>query len=95
MTHIDDMAPLLVFENGVSFGELALLNNKPRAGTVVTLTDCFFAVINAESFDKLLRKDKALSMATNVKFLRQVPYIKHWLIRETHGLFLLCKEKKI
>lgn len=53
------MTPLLIFDNGMSFGELALLSGKPRAGTVVTLTDCYFAVINADSFDKLLRKDKA------------------------------------
>lgn len=89
------MSPLLIFDNGKSFGELALLNNKPRAGTVVTLTDCYFAVINADSFDKLLRKDKALKITNNVRFLRQVPYIRNWLIRETHGLFLLCSERKI
>ena len=53
------MMPLVIFDNGMSFGDLALLSNKGRAGTVVTLNDCYFAVIFAESFDKLLRKDKA------------------------------------
>ena len=62
MTEIDEMVPLLVFDNGMSFGELALLSKKPRAGTVLTLTDCYFAVINANDFDKLLKKDKALRM---------------------------------
>ena len=89
------MMPLLIFDNGMSFGELALLNNKGRAGTVVTLNDCYFAVISAESFDKLLRKDKAMKQANNVKFLRQVPYIRNWLIKETQALFLLCDERKV
>ena len=92
---IDEMVPLVIFANGMSFGDLALLSNKGRAGTVVTLNDCYFAVISAESFDKLLRKDKALRQTQNVRFLRQVPYIRNWLIKETHSLFLLCKERKI
>ena len=67
---IDDMSPLKVFVSGDSFGELALIHGKGRNGTVVTLTDCYFAVINAESYTRLLAKDAAQKMAPNVKFLR-------------------------
>ena len=74
------MTPLLIYESGMTFGELALHNRRPRAGTIVTLSDCFFAVITAESYEKLLRKDMALKMANNVSFLRQVPYIRGWLV---------------
>ena len=55
---MDEMTPLLVFENGASFGDLALMNRQPRAGTVLTLTDCHFAVIGHDSFCKLLLRDK-------------------------------------
>ncbi len=69
------MAAELVFEQGQSFGELALLKRQPRLGTVLTLTDCFFAAINAEAYERLLRKDKAMKLASKVKFLRQIPYM--------------------
>ena len=58
MNEVDEMIPLLIFDNGASFGEIALMSKKPRAGTVLTLTDCHFAVIGADSFDKLLMRDK-------------------------------------
>ena len=92
---MDEMVPLLVFDNGMSFGELALLRNKPRAGTVLTLTDCYFAVINADDFDILLKKDKALKIATSVAFMRQVPYINNWLVKDTNNLLMLCSERKV
>ena len=89
------MAPILVFESGQSFGELALLSRQPRKGTVLTLTDCFFAVINADGFEKLLKKDTQCKLTASVRFLRQIPYIRNWLIKETEILLYNCKEKKI
>ena len=79
----------------MSFGELALLSKSPRSGTVLTLTDCFFAMISAESFEKLLMKEKALRITRNIVFLRKVPYIQDAFIHDIHGLFLLCNERKI
>lgn len=64
------MTPILVYETGMHFGELALINKKPRAGTVVTLTDCYFACVSAESYEKLLKKDTQLKMEQNVTFLK-------------------------
>ena len=90
------MVPLLVYESGMSFGDLALhKGNRRRGGTIVTLSDCYFAVITAESYEKLIKKDKAIKMANNVKFLRQIPYITDWTVRETQGLYMLCNEKKV
>lgn len=89
------MTPIIVYEGGMSFGELSLLNRKPRAGTIVTLKDCYFAVINADSYEKLLKKDTSTKMAENVTFLRQIPYIRNWLIKETQGLYMLSKEIKV
>lgn len=94
MENTDEMIPIVIFDNGMSFGELALLSKKPRAGTVLTLTDCYFAVINAQDFDKLLKKDKALKISNNITFLRQVPYIRNWLIKDTNGLLLISHEQK-
>ena len=54
---IDAMIPEIIFKSGDYFGELALLNRRGRAGTVVTLTDSFFSVISYDSYERLLKKD--------------------------------------
>ena len=41
--------------DGFSFGELALLNSKPRAATIVCLEDCHFATLNRQDFDKIIK----------------------------------------
>ena len=37
-------------QSGGIFGELALINNKPRAATITTLTDSHFATIDRRTF---------------------------------------------
>ena len=90
---VNDLSPFLIISSGMSFGELALLSKSPRSGTVLTLTDCFFAMISAESFEKLLMKEKAMRITKNIVFLRKVPYIQNSLIHDIHSLFLLCNER--
>jgi len=73
-----EMTPLLVYEGGMYFGELSLLSKKPRAGTVVTISDCQFACVDAETYEKLLKKNSLLKMEQNVTFLKQIPYVRSW-----------------
>ena len=48
-----DVAKLV---SGSSFGELALLNNEPRAATIKCLTNCSFATLNREEYKSFLQK---------------------------------------
>ena len=41
---------------GQSFGELALLNNAPRAATIFCLSDCYFATLDKEDYVRVLKK---------------------------------------
>lgn len=50
------MLALRVYESRETFGELALQKKRPRAGSIVTLSDCFYAVITADSYDRLMSK---------------------------------------
>jgi cAMP-dependent protein kinase regulator len=43
-------SPLMHYKRGDYFGELALLNNKPRAATIRAITNCKCASIDRQSF---------------------------------------------
>ena len=93
MNRMDELAPALIYESGMCFGELALMNKQPRQGTIVTLTDCHFAEVNADTYEKLLKKDNAMTIERNVTFIRQIPYITNWKMKETTSLIYKCKSK--
>lgn len=48
---------LKVLDSGNSFGQLALLEKKPRAATIICKEDCHFAVVEKEYFDEVLSKN--------------------------------------
>ena len=62
---------------GKSFGELALINNKPRAATVKCITDCHFAVISKQDYDSLLKKIEIKKEKRFVDFLESLPFFSN------------------
>lgn len=47
-----------VLNTGEAFGELALINNKPRSATIVCKENCYFAVLEKEYYNNILRNDQ-------------------------------------
>jgi CRP-like cAMP-binding protein len=45
-----------VLGQGEFFGEMALLNNKPRLASVFCEEDCEFGVLDKESFNSILKE---------------------------------------
>lgn len=45
-----------VLRGGESFGELSLLDNRPRAASVICEQECHLAVLEKQYFDKILSK---------------------------------------
>lgn len=45
---------VLDLDEGKAFGELALLNDQPRAATVKTTRDSNFAILDKKDFQKIL-----------------------------------------
>jgi CRP-like cAMP-binding protein len=43
-----------IYKSGDSFGELALLDNKPRAASIRCVEDCHFAVLEKANFQEIL-----------------------------------------
>lgn len=50
------MKEILKISTGGSFGELALINDEPRAATVKTLSECAFGVLKQKDFMRILKK---------------------------------------
>jgi len=78
---------------GVGFGELALLNDKPRSATIITLENTHFAVLEKENFNEIMAKVLRNKCANQVNFLSNFSFItgmtritkeKLWYLLERH-----------
>ena len=75
------LTEVITLVEGQSFGELALLNNAPRAATVQCVTDCLFAVINKNEYDKVLKKIDNKEISMKIDFFKDhLPFLNHWTI---------------
>ena len=63
---------------GDAFGELALLNNKPRAASIVCTWDSHFAVLDKNDYKRILAKVHEMKMTQKVEFLHSLPMFKNW-----------------
>lgn len=63
--------------NGIGFGELALLNDKPRAATILTLEDTHFALLEKDDFNKIMAKALRDKFAEQVAFLTAFPFLSN------------------
>ena len=63
--------------SGKSFGELALINDAPRAATIQCLTNCFFATLGRKDYQKILRRKEVKKIKLKTDFIYQLPFLKH------------------
>ncbi len=59
---------LATLEKGEFFGEMAILNDKPRSATAETLEDCEMLVIDRKTFDALIRGNVEIA----VRFIKRL-----------------------
>ncbi len=52
---------LAVLKQGDIFGEMALLDNRPRSATAIAAEDCELAAINRQNFDKLVVEQSVMA----------------------------------
>lgn len=82
---------------GSSFGELALIKNKPRSATIFTLEDTHFAVLSKKDFIRILGTFTNKHFDELTKFLKNLPLFAGWsfstLVRLNY-LFVLVKFKR-
>lgn len=71
------MVEVSLLATGANFGELALINNEPRAATIQCLSNCYFAVLSRENYAKTLRKQQVRELNQKMDFLSSLPFLKH------------------
>jgi CRP-like cAMP-binding protein len=59
---------LATLEKGEFFGEMAILNDKPRSATAETISDCEMLVIDRKTFDALIRGNVEIA----VRFIKRL-----------------------
>ncbi|CAI2383669.1 unnamed protein product [Moneuplotes crassus] len=83
--------PITTASNGAAFGELALLNDKPRSATIITLEDTHFAILEKVDFKRVMEKSLKNKFAAKVNFLNNFPFIQNLTKIAKEKLSLLMK----
>ncbi len=60
------------------FGELALIKNQPRAATILAKKRSFFAVLDRQTYKRVLMKIEQKRLNKAVGFLHSLPFFKSW-----------------
>ena len=66
---LENLNEFIELKNGQSFGEGALLNDKPRGASILCKTDCYFAVMNKLDFNQQLHWMEAKTKIELLEFL--------------------------
>ena len=72
------LAEVAVLRSGQSFGELALISNKPRAATIKCLTDSHFLVLQKKDYERILKRADETSMNKLIDFFKSMPHFSNW-----------------
>lgn len=61
-----------------SFGELALMEYKPRAATIKWVTDWIFALIDKTNYQKIFGRLQRKTQEKLIRLFQSVPYFANW-----------------
>lgn len=75
--HIHFLTCVKYLNAGDQFGELALLNSKPRAATIMTWEETFLAVLNKKGFDRNLKNSENTKLEREIKELNNFGIFKN------------------
>ena len=84
---------VLEYTDGSSFGELALKDNKPRAASILAKSDCHFAVLDKQNYNRILASILLKKQNELVELLRNQSFFKN-LTRGSILKLSYCFEEK-
>ncbi|CAD8078627.1 unnamed protein product [Paramecium primaurelia] len=68
----DELESVRILKKGESFGELALIHKQPRLATIRCVTDCIFAILDKQQFQKILHYEQTKKIEQNIDFFSQI-----------------------
>ena len=69
---------IVKLSDGDSFGELALINNAPRAATIICDAECYFAIMDRTDYNKTLNKIEVRNINKIIDFFKNLPYFSSY-----------------
>lgn len=75
---IDKMEEVDELGNGDSFGELALISDRPRAASVIAKEHVSVLVLKKNQFKEILGSISEKNVAGKVRILQNLPYFAYW-----------------
>ena len=79
---------MAILQNGDAFGELSLLENKPRAATIYCDSDSYFLVLDKVAFDRIIATKAKRQFIHLLEKLRDNSILKELSINSVKVLFL-------
>ena len=74
---IIDNKLIKILRIGESFGELALLHDAPRSGSIKAISDCLLYILERKNFRKIVEHITKINYEENLKFLESVSILSH------------------
>ena len=74
---IIDNKLMKILRIGESFGELALLHDAPRSGSIKAISDCLLYILERKKFRKIVEHITKINYEENLKFLESVSILSH------------------
>jgi CRP-like cAMP-binding protein len=93
MDKLDWFKEVVSLGTGESFGELALINEAPRAATITCHKECYFAVIGRAEYQRVLKKIQWKDVQKKIEFFLQIPFFNHWTRTQINKLIYLFSEQ--
>lgn len=83
------------YSRGDSFGELALLHNRPRSASILCTQNCDFGVLEKEDYTRILAKVHECTINKKADFLQSLPMFACWTRNSLQKLSYYFKERLI
>ncbi|KAL4506577.1 hypothetical protein ABPG72_000148 [Tetrahymena utriculariae] len=91
-----DFVQVSTLKAGSSFGELALINDRPRLATIVCSQNCKFAVIDKDNFQRILKEQEEIKLIKALNLYSSIPLFENfstYLLKQVHWSSFKVKYK--
>ncbi|KAL4426768.1 hypothetical protein ABPG74_006546 [Tetrahymena malaccensis] len=84
----DSLTCVKVLNQGEAFGELALLNNKPRLASIIAHENTYLAVLDKKEFGIILKEKEEQKLLKEMGFFAKLPFFNGWNFNLVKLLYL-------